>query len=333
MVSQNKIDILIQKSKIREFVDDCKVVVALSLQGLNIGNAGAIRLAAYLAENPQVRYVDASYNKIGDSGIHALTQTLQNQNELVSLDLCGNCISDSGAQFLADVFTYCEHLEEIDLSRNQIHSQGAIAIAQRLLKNQKLKTLVMYDNEIGPAGASAFFNLIKNNDILMKIDILANNIDDAIARDLLAKTLRSTAYKSEVSFKGYVPDMAEKKRATKEARQKSAERKRLLLQIKKKPIETEKRKPIDKTMIMSLRKHGMLLKDIAKIMNIGAATVSRAVKKYEQEQDATVSSGKHIDTKNTKHACNSNVQFATPMIIEWANIIKCKQLFIKKRSD
>ena len=63
-----------------------------------------VPLGQALKENPPLRELDLSNNKIGDKGMEQLADSLRMNRNLISLSLLGNCITDSGAISISLVY-------------------------------------------------------------------------------------------------------------------------------------------------------------------------------------------------------------------------------------
>jgi len=87
----------------------------LSLAGNNIGNAGAVAVAALLKEGCAIRRLSLRDNGIGDAGAHALAAALAVNTSLEELDLWGNSITGAGKGALLAVAN-CKVFLELEVA-------------------------------------------------------------------------------------------------------------------------------------------------------------------------------------------------------------------------
>lgn len=90
----------------------------LDLSFNNIGDTGAIALAAALPMVPRIGSLDLSDNRIGDAGTAALADALLRSPSLGWLSLHTNRIGDKGASALADVLPHAHQLLWLNVHSN-----------------------------------------------------------------------------------------------------------------------------------------------------------------------------------------------------------------------
>ena len=124
----------------------------------NVGDAGAIGLAAGLKELEAMDTIHFADNQIGDAGMAALAPALAPLG-CTTIVFTRNTFGDEGAaafaKALADPESF-KNLEWLFLNECQISDKGAAALAAALLTGCKeLVRFNIADNKIGDAGASA----------------------------------------------------------------------------------------------------------------------------------------------------------------------------------
>jgi hypothetical protein len=125
---------------------------SLTLCFNNIGDAGALELAAALRQNNTLELLDLMSNKIGSDGASALADALVANDALKDLDLRNNTIGDDGATSIAEMLTRNESIEKVCIAG--FGEKGLKAFATCLSSMNGLKTLIVpngYTSEIGNA--------------------------------------------------------------------------------------------------------------------------------------------------------------------------------------
>lgn len=144
---------------------DIGSLVALSITGQGIGDAGADALASLR----NLTFLYLPRNEIGDAGAEAVAQL----SDLTTLHLGSNKIGPSGAVALAKL----EHLTSLALGGNRIGDAGVEAISGL----RDLTTLNLSHNQIGDAELSAIGNLQS----LRTLDLGRNKIGNTGAESLI----------------------------------------------------------------------------------------------------------------------------------------------------
>lgn len=135
------------KTALRSIYEDTPSATQLNLYGLQMGDAGAERLALALcvARAHQVLLVNLGGNNLSDKGAQAVVQALQrHHNEVATLSLAQNRIGASGARSVAGLISSSGHkLRSLSLSDNPITDEGAQLITASLPESTSLATLSM----------------------------------------------------------------------------------------------------------------------------------------------------------------------------------------------
>ena len=124
----------------------------------NIGDAGAVGLAAGLQELEAMDTIHIAENQIGGAGMAALADSIKHLG-CTTLVFTRNPIGDDGAAAfaaaLADPDSF-KNLEWLFLNECEIGDRGAAAIGQALLTGCKeLVRLALHDNKIADEGTAA----------------------------------------------------------------------------------------------------------------------------------------------------------------------------------
>lgn len=118
----------------------------LNLYGLNIGDAGAERLALALrvARAYRVLLLNLGGNNLSDRGAQAVVQALKrHHHEVNTLFLAQNKIGVNGARCVADLISSSANLRSLSLSDNPLMDEGAVCITGALPESSSLATLSM----------------------------------------------------------------------------------------------------------------------------------------------------------------------------------------------
>jgi len=157
-------------------------LIGFNFSANEIGDAGAIALAAVLKENETLTSLKISMNKIGDAGAIALAAALKENKKLTSLDLSANQIGIEGVKALAEALKKNKTLTNLNIYFSRIGDAGAADIVEALKANQTLTSLGIANSNIGIEGVIALAAALKKNQTLTSLDISLNDIGDAGAK-------------------------------------------------------------------------------------------------------------------------------------------------------
>eukprot|EP00035_Acanthoeca_spectabilis_P002405 m.87402 g.87402 ORF g.87402 m.87402 type:complete len:1814 (+) comp11554_c0_seq1:414-5855(+) len=160
----------------------------LRLEDNQLGDTGAISLAAALKGHASLCELYLHTNCIGDDGAEALGAALEHNTVLRVLHFgltgavfsfypsgFGNFIGDRGARALARMLEVNTALVELDLTLNRIELSGAEALGEALNRNSALQTLRIARNNFGGTGVAAFLKRFENNCTLKHLDLSNSN--------------------------------------------------------------------------------------------------------------------------------------------------------------
>ena len=138
----------------------------LRLSHHDLGDSGAVSLAAALQSNEYVETVELSDTGIGDRGAAMLAVALDGRGAgngelgstgaggLRSLALWGNRIADEGVGLLAEALKRNSSVTRLGLEFNAFGVEGASLLADALLTNVLLREVGVEGNELGGDGAA-----------------------------------------------------------------------------------------------------------------------------------------------------------------------------------
>ena len=176
----------------------------LSLRGCRLGRNGAVSVALMLRNNPIIRGVDVSLNRLGDEGCiemaHALCRTRGGNATLKTLLMARNGMTEISAAAVAEVIETNTCLEVLSVADNDMGPAAGRLIATSLRRNFVLQELYAFSNNYGEAVGKLFLSALqggKSN--LWKLDVHNNlftkETDSAIAVLTLKQLLlRATGF-------------------------------------------------------------------------------------------------------------------------------------------
>jgi hypothetical protein len=107
------------------------------------GDSGAVELAKWIHQNPQLKRLDLRGNRIGLRGAQAVFDALVRcDHPLISLNLSCNCIVNGAV--VSNFLRHNRHLETLDLSYNWIGDAELSQICQSLQTNTSLRELNVF---------------------------------------------------------------------------------------------------------------------------------------------------------------------------------------------
>eukprot|EP00929_Paragymnodinium_shiwhaense_P109933 TRINITY_DN76554_c0_g1_i1.p1 TRINITY_DN76554_c0_g1~~TRINITY_DN76554_c0_g1_i1.p1 ORF type:complete len:619 (-),score=171.57 TRINITY_DN76554_c0_g1_i1:47-1903(-) len=170
-------------AKVLEAIAENDTLTSLDIVGNNIGERGAIALAAVLAASEiRLEALNCASNAMGSTGAQAIAEGIEVNETMLELDISDNQIGDIGMQAFAQSIVNGELLlTKLDLSMNNISKEGAVEFARCLSKSRErqapeLQKVLFRDNHCGDEGAKAFASALKRNDNLEYLDLKNNDI-------------------------------------------------------------------------------------------------------------------------------------------------------------
>lgn len=161
----------------------------------NIGDAGAVGLAAGLKELEEMDTIHLADNQIGDAGMVALADSIKHLG-CTTIVFTRNNFGDEGAAAFAAALgdpDNFKNLEWLFLNECKIADRGAAAIGQALLTGPKdLVRVALHDNQIGDDGAKAIADAFNKGAIAQTGEFFyfqGNPITDA-GKEAIAKACR-----------------------------------------------------------------------------------------------------------------------------------------------
>lgn len=136
-----------------------KLDLSDNMLGDRPGNVFGMALYEFLQTNEMVEYLDLSYNRIGTNRAAAeqLAAGVAANSTVKYLDLSMNAMRDRGGCALGSALRFNTGLVELDLKENSIGEKGAMVIADALKENKVLDTLTLNNNPVGPRGGRAIY--------------------------------------------------------------------------------------------------------------------------------------------------------------------------------
>uniref|UniRef100_A0A6S8A2X7 Uncharacterized protein n=1 Tax=Aplanochytrium stocchinoi TaxID=215587 RepID=A0A6S8A2X7_9STRA len=159
-----------------------KSLQIIDLSSNDIGPAGAEKIAKALKKNKSLHSLNLASKgvgvNIGDEGVKKIAASLETNKKLQTLILKFNQIGDDEAESIAIALRKNTSLQTLDLDCNLIADEGAKKIAAALGVNKKLQTLRLGHNQIGDEGAIAIGKVLKKNKALETLHLDNNGIED-----------------------------------------------------------------------------------------------------------------------------------------------------------
>ena len=187
-------------------------LATLELRGQQLGERGALVLAASLARREHLKVLGLSSCRLSDRGLTALLNGWGARASLTRLDLSHNWLTDDSARALSpqlkSMLPALTHLElswngfgprgakafaealsgsslvELGLAWNGLKDRGARALAEALTANEKLEILNLEHNAITDGGARDLAKALLQNGKLAKLEVGANGITEPMTAKL-----------------------------------------------------------------------------------------------------------------------------------------------------
>lgn len=155
----------------------------LELEQKNYQDAETIIIAALIAENTHIKYLNISGSRqncgiIGDAGASALAKALKVNQSLTDMRICSNLIKDIGAAAIGEAIKINSSLKRLYLYGNKIGNIGAVGIGEGLKVNVSLIELRLNRNLIADEGAKVMSEAFKVNKVLAILWLYDNKITD-----------------------------------------------------------------------------------------------------------------------------------------------------------
>lgn len=204
----------------------------VELAHFSIGDQYAQALSSSLSQEPHVRSIDLSSNRLTDASMANLAHTIvegyltkDNVSPLAYLNLSSNSIGQRGVRALGSAFWFmtelhlahnrlkdaglqilCQVLDEnvspsnlriLNVSHNDIHDPGALALGRLLAKGgQNLTRVNLSWNVIRAKGALSILEGVRKTNILRTLDLSWNAIGSGkearVAVDVLTQVIRDS---------------------------------------------------------------------------------------------------------------------------------------------
>ena len=159
------------------------------------GPEGAERLAAVLAQCPELSCLDLAWNRLGDQGVGNLgAGVLLHCPELSHLCLKGNGLEAAGSDRLAEGLSLLGESNEgtglsvLDLGYNRIGDEGVRSLSRVLVNCRMLSHLDLCHNAIGSEGMEILASVLAQCTALSHLDLGYNHIGAEGAR-IIAEAL------------------------------------------------------------------------------------------------------------------------------------------------
>ena len=179
-----------------------------------LGPEGAERLAAVLAQCPELACLDLAWNRLGDQGAGNLGAcVLLHCPKLSHLCLKGNGLEAAGSGRLAEVLSLLgasnggTGLSDLDLGYNRIGDEGAQSISRVLGNCRMLSHLDLCHNAIGSAGMEILASVLAQCTALSHLDLGYNHIGADGAR-MIAEALVHAAGADSLGVVSQCPALA-----------------------------------------------------------------------------------------------------------------------------
>ena len=179
-----------------------------------LGPEGAERLAAVLAQCPDLSCLDLAWNRLGDQGVGNLGAcVLLHCPKLSHLCLKGNGLEAAGSGRLAEGLSLLRGsnggtgLSVLDLGYNRIGDEGARSLSRVLVNCRMLSHLDLCHNAIGSAGMEILASVLAQCTALSHLDLGYNHIGAEGAR-MIAEALVHAAGADSLGVVSQCPALA-----------------------------------------------------------------------------------------------------------------------------
>ena len=126
---------------------ESKVLKALSLDHLHIGDAGAKQIAQGLCYNESITYLSLRWNEIGPEGGIALAEALHYNKSVRTFVASFNNFGSAGAKSFASALQKNTSLETLNLKWNNINDEAGDLLLEALSGNKgSLSTILLGGN-------------------------------------------------------------------------------------------------------------------------------------------------------------------------------------------
>jgi Ran GTPase-activating protein (RanGAP) involved in mRNA processing and transport len=143
----------------------------------NIGDAGAVAVAAALADNKQLTWLELSNNPIGDEGAAALGEALRVNRKLERLGVTCCSFGGKGAVAIANGLRGNTAFRRLELGAGcDLGDDAMVALADVLRGPTGIEQLAVSDSKWGARGAAALGDALRSNSTLTYL-YLPDNID------------------------------------------------------------------------------------------------------------------------------------------------------------
>ena len=156
----------------------------IDLSANSLGDDGASKLLAGIAEASLLEQLDLSDNNLGIKSVKALDVAITGSAALRTLKLRSNNLGGSGMWQLADSLTQESALTSLDLEANSLGDTGGRALGLCLHHNTGLQRLVIANNDIRDVGGVALANGLAHNGSLLELNAGKNRFGARTAESL-----------------------------------------------------------------------------------------------------------------------------------------------------
>jgi hypothetical protein len=173
--------------KLKRQLETQRNQTVLELGDLFFGDDGCKTVAAFLAEQTQVKEANFKGNNLTVEGIRLLASIFNASSSLQVVSLQWNSLGTEGVQVLCEGLADNTTLKILDLRNNKIEFEAASALARLLKANLSLEELDLRWNNLGSEGAEQILRGLESNSALKVLQLQGNSVSDELLLQLKAK--------------------------------------------------------------------------------------------------------------------------------------------------
>ena len=168
----------------------------LQLLGVNMGNKGLLRLAAFLGDHSSLSDFALGWDTIDESVATPLSDAVKNHPTLDQIGFA-KCGLDNVA-VLKIILEGCKTMKHLALTADNLGSEAVATITDFIRSNHHIERIMMKECNITDTEAILFASVLMQNTSLKSINLQNNNITEAGEKTLLKALFDPTSMDSIV---------------------------------------------------------------------------------------------------------------------------------------